>query len=218
MLLDVDVDDADALADEIDAEWDWAAEEAEVERRVNGSLRTAARLGVLALLAFLLVAGRRISADQRAKLLTAALRWADQFSGILAAQLTATTRRQVRDAIRTYLRTPNMTLADLRRLLLSVTNIINVAGGRITPGSIRAWLIALTEVTRAYIEAALLAARDLRISREPQFRPPLHVRCRCRLVFELRDDGLLHPIWWTAEDERVCPQCAPLHGRDVSFG
>jgi len=71
-------------------------------------------------------------------------------------------------------------------------------------------------LTRADTEALLIAARTsgLRMVK-PYTQPPLHPRCRCRLDPLARADGTLSWRWITAQDERVCSECAPLDGQDV---
>ena len=70
----------------------------------------------------------------------------------------------------------------------------------------RAETIAITEVTTAITQAEIAARREAitaspenRVTPDDPNEPPIIVR-----------DGLV-AIWQTAEDERVCPVCGPLH-------
>lgn len=79
-------------------------------------------------------------------------------------------------------------------------------------GQARAKRIAITESTRAYAEgtftgyeAAGFAPRPL-----PEKRPPEHPNCRC-FVSVARDGGTWVYVWYTANDELVCPLCRPRH-------
>lgn len=105
---------------------------------------------------------------------SAALEWARRYTYELVSNLTDTTREVVRHAVESFIATPGMTVGDLRALLAPAF------------GEVRAEMIAITEVTRAYAQAA-------------QIYQAL-----------LRDYGLeMTRIWRTSGDDIVCPVCAP---------
>lgn len=113
-----------------------------------------------------------------ARINTAAWEWARQYSYDLVTGLTETTREVVADATAKFVSTPGMTQEELRKLLEPAF------------GEVRAKMIGITEVTRAYSQATLIY-RDLL-------------------------DGMgvvMRRVWNTSADERVCPICAPLNGR-----
>ena len=108
----------------------------------------------------------------------AALAWANEYTMELVKGLTETTRAVVQRAIDAFIATPGMTTGDL-------TGLLEPAFGRI-----RAEMIGITEVTRAYSAATnvykkLLAEAGLNSER----------------------------IWNTSADEKVCPICGPLDGQ-----
>lgn len=110
----------------------------------------------------------------------AALAWANEYTMELVKGLTETTRGVVQRAIDAFVGTPGMTVGNLTELLEPAF------------GKIRAEMIGITEVTRAYAAATnvykqLLAQYGLETER----------------------------IWNTSEDERVrvCPICGPLDGQ-----
>lgn len=105
---------------------------------------------------------------------TAALQWATMYSYDLIKGLTDTTREVVRHAVVEFLTTPGLTVSDLRRMLEPAF------------GPVRAEMIAITEVTRAYAQATAIYQQLL------------------------KDFGLeMVRVWRTSHDERVCPVCAP---------
>jgi len=108
----------------------------------------------------------------------AALEWAASYGYDLVRGLTDTTRDVISRVIQQAVSTPGMTRADVTALLEPAF------------GSVRARMIAITEVTRAYAQATLFYQRLL------------------------ADHGLrMTRIWQTAHDERVCPICGPLHDK-----
>ncbi len=113
-----------------------------------------------------------------AQINTAAWEWARQYSYDLVTGLTGTTRDVVADATAKFVSTPGMTQEELRKLLEPAF------------GEVRAKMIGITEVTRAYSQATLIY-RDLLDSMGVAMRR----------------------VWNTSADERVCPICAPLDGR-----
>ena len=111
-----------------------------------------------------------------------AVTWANQYGYELVQGLTRTQRDLVREAVGNFF-TQDQSLADLRHRLEGAF------------GTVRADMIATTEVTRAATEGERA------------------------LVDLLREQGLdFRDIWETAADEIVCPICQPLNGavRDPS--
>jgi len=85
-------------------------------------------------------------------------------------------------------------------------------------GKSRAKRIAVTEITRSFVEGNIKTwhASGL-VEQDPTQRPPLHVSCRCDLDLEEREPGVWHWIWLTANDGNVCPLCDPLHNTSVGI-
>lgn len=112
---------------------------------------------------------------------TAALQWAREYSYELVSGLTETTKNLVGEVIAHFVETPGMSVGDVRDML--------------TPafGQVRAQLIGVTELTRAF-------SMGTEIYQEM-----------------LRGYGLdMEEVWETSADERVCPMCGPLHGQPES--
>ena len=110
-----------------------------------------------------------------------AIDWAANYTFELVSGLTKTTEEVVKSAMHAYLTTPGMTNADLEALLAPAF------------GPVRAEMIAVTEVTRAYSAAtntyqALLGEMGAKFMR----------------------------IWNTSADDKVCPLCAPLNNKPES--
>lgn len=77
----------------------------------------------------------------------------------------------------------------------------------------RAATIAITEVTTAITQAEIAARREA-VTDDPQARVTPDDPAEPPIVIS---DGLV-AIWQTAEDERVCPVCGPLHdARDARW-
>ncbi len=107
-----------------------------------------------------------------------AIHWARDYSYELVKGLTETTRGVVSYATERWLGTPGMTEGQLEALLVPAF------------GPVRAEMIAITEVTRAYAEAT-----------------NLHQGL-------LKEAGIdMERVWNTSSDERVCPICGPLNGQ-----
>ena len=131
--------------------------------------------------------------------------WAAQHAGRLIGQISDTTRRMVQQATARWIENGE----PLARLVQDLEG---------TFGRPRARLIASTEVTNVVTEGNLLAWREAGFGEtEPNPKPALHPGCRCWIVVRINDDGSADYIWMTAHDERVCPQCGPLHGRVVGI-
>ena len=113
-----------------------------------------------------------------ARLNAAALAWAKSYVYDMVKGLTNTTLETVRNAIAQFVSTPGMTNADLEALLAPAF------------GEVRAEMIAVTEVTRAYSEATN-SYQEM-----------------------LRESGLnFVRVWQTSDDEKVCEICGPLDGK-----
>ncbi len=103
--------------------------------------------------------------------------------GLLISGIDETTLRAVREAITLFVETPGMTLAQLIEILPFSEE--------------RARLIAISETTRAFGEAELMAALEL----QKQF-PNVEVVIK----------------WFTNNDPRVCVICIELDGQEVKPG
>jgi hypothetical protein len=83
-------------------------------------------------------------------------------------------------------------------------------------GKKRAELIASTEVTQAYARGNVEAWKASEMAdQEPEQMPPAHPRCRCWITLTKKSKGVWVYRWNTANDERVCPICGPLHRQSV---
>ena len=111
---------------------------------------------------------------------TAAGDWARRHTFDLVRNITDNTRKQLQNALQTYLDTPGMTLEEVEALIAPAFS------------QARAERIAVTEITRA--NAA--SANGLQE----------HYREKHGLTYRR--------IWQTHEDDRVCPICRPLDGKD----
>lgn len=114
---------------------------------------------------------------------TRAAKWARAYVGRLIKGIDDTTRQAVREAVASFVETPGMTLGDVM--------------ARLPFDEQRAQAVAVTEVTRAYGQATLEAAAQLR-----EEYPDVRVTVR----------------WNTNNDDRVCPICRPLDGAEVDEG
>lgn len=143
---------------------------------------------IWALLLLALVGAATASTMQRAAALgvelsidavnRAASQWASSYSFSQVRGINETTARAISDAVSAYTRNPAMTVDDVAKLLEP------------TFGPARARMIATTEVTRAYSQAATITQE------------------------QLAGQGVQTVTQWvTWRDDRVCPICAPLHNR-----
>lgn len=105
-----------------------------------------------------------------------ATRWAQQYTFDAVRGINNTTRQAISNAISTYASTPGMNKEDVVKLLEPVF------------GQRRAEMIATTEITRAYGQAAHITQIELE-----------------------RQGVQTKEQWVTWRDDRVCPICAPLH-------
>jgi hypothetical protein len=109
--------------------------------------------------------------------------WASEYSYNLIKGIDTTTRDIVSNAVTSFTNTPGMTTGDLRDMLSGAF------------GEMRAQMIAVTEVTRAFsageqIYQNMLGEMGVETVRE----------------------------WLTSEDEKVCPICGALDGQRVDIG
>ena len=143
---------------------------------------------IWALLLLALVGAATASTMQRAAALgvelsidavnRAASQWASSYSFTQVRGINETTARAISDAVNAYTSNPTMTVDDVARLLEP------------TFGPARANMIATTEVTRAYSQAATITQE------------------------QMAAQGVQTTTQWvTWRDDRVCPICAPLHNR-----
>jgi len=109
--------------------------------------------------------------------------WANRYAYDLVEGLQDTTRRALQQAIGNWLRTPGQSMESLYAALEPYF------------GRVRAEMIAITEVTRAFAEGERLLGERLQ-----------------------REGFRLEPVWNTANDERVCSVCAPNHRKRRSEG
>lgn len=105
-----------------------------------------------------------------------ASQWAQSYTYEQVRGINATTQRAISDAVNAYTRTTGMTVDDVAKLLEP------------TFGPARARMIATTEITRAYGQAATITQQEM----------------AAQGVATVRQ-------WVTWRDDRVCPICGPLH-------
>ncbi len=108
---------------------------------------------------------------------TAALAWAREYSYDLVKGITDTTRALIGEVVARFVETPGMTMGDVYALLEPAF------------GEVRAKLIGITEITRAYSQGTLIYQELLR-----------------------RYGLKMTRVWQTNADDRVCPICVGLHG------
>ena len=112
-----------------------------------------------------------------------ALNWAHTYSFDLVRKLNESSRLVLVNALETFVSTPGFTVGDIIE--------------RIAPsfGPVRAEMIAVTEVTRAYAQGQILASEQARAV------------------------GLnVQEVWQTNRDGLVCPICGPNQGKPRSEG
>ncbi|KKK73190.1 hypothetical protein LCGC14_2896280, partial [marine sediment metagenome] len=113
---------------------------------------------------------------------TRAAEWASEYSFELITDINETTERALKKIFKSFIDTPGMTIGDVVSLLPYDES--------------RALMIATTEITNAYAEAAQMAGEDL--------------------AEEFPDVRVIKQ-WWTNNDALVCPICGPLHGQVVDI-
>jgi hypothetical protein len=144
--------------------------------------------------------------------------WARRHAGELVKQIADTSRTAIGEAVASWIETPGATMQDLTDSLQRILGS-NVA---------RAQRIAVTETTRAYAEGADEARRAAGLP-ATQFKPPLHVSCRCWDSPTQLESGEWVVVWQTNRDEVVCHTlfptpwgevrgCADMQGRVISAG
>ena len=111
-----------------------------------------------------------------------AVDWARKYAGQLVKEIDSTTREVIQSSVAAFANTPGMTLADAMAMMPFDTE--------------RAQRIAITETTRAYATANILAGQQLKAE-----NPDLKVT----------------KTWFTNNDDRVCDICGPLDGKEVEI-
>ncbi len=135
----------------------------------------------------------------------AAAEWARTYSYSLVNAVNTTSRGVLQDALTEWV-TSGAPIQDLYDWLAPWF------------GENRATMIASTEATRAYSNGAFTLYEQAGFAQRPpeKDRPPGHVRCRCWVGVEQRN-GDWHYIWYTSNDELVCPICGPLANQIIGF-
>ena len=115
---------------------------------------------------------------------TRAAKWASEFAAQEVKEIGETTRKSIRTIIKSFIDTPGMTIGDAVSLLPFDES--------------RALMIATSEITDSYAEAALMSGKDLK----KEF-----------------PDVLVIKTWFTNNDAIVqaCPVCWPLHLQEVEI-
>lgn len=128
-----------------------------------------------------------------------AQQWARDYSYELITGINETSMRRVQGLLAQWVAEPT-TLGALRDELTPIF------------GSVRAQLIATTEVTRAYAEGAIRSYTAAGFAEgRPEVPIPQHPTCRCFYSLEILPDGTAYWIYNTARDDEVCPICRPYH-------
>ena len=109
-----------------------------------------------------------------------AAKWARKYSYALVKDIDATTRKALQSAVSAFVETPGYTLGDLMGALPFDAN--------------RAMNVGVTEITRAYSQANVLAGQQMK---------------------EEYPDVRVVKSWQTNRDDAVCPLCSALDGREV---
>lgn len=112
----------------------------------------------------------------------AAQEWAKSYTYDLVKGLTETTQKVLRGAMEKYTTLPGMTIGELQALIEPAFGVV------------RAEMISITEITRAYSQATNHYQR------------------------ELEDSGIRTTrVFHTSHDELVCPRCLPWNGKPESM-
>ena len=233
LILQLDPDDPDAEAEEIArlaaqnqaaienalqaqlAQVATAEDALQLQRIADALPESDLRLALETLLRESAGRGVRVTADKLSQLALgvnwqlsneAARVWAQNYSYELVSLLTENTRAMLADAVAAWIESGE----PLGTLIGDVARIF---------GPARAEAIAVTEATRAYAEGSFTLYEQAGFNTRPPEadRPPAHVRCRCFVSLAEVKPGEWHYIWYTVQDERVCPRCAPRHLTSIGF-
>jgi hypothetical protein len=190
----------------------WSAERQYLAAVIRPHLATMATLGVA-------TAETRLGAlnifFDNALAHAEAARWARQYTDTLLEQLGSTSERLIGEKVASYIETPQATIGEL------VSQLKPVLDGN----AIRAWRIASTETTRAFVSGSNAAYRQAGLP-VADYAPPGHPHCRCdTAVKRVGDQWVI--VWLTHRDELVCTRpiqtpwgevagCRGLHGIIIS--
>jgi len=182
----------------------WAGESEALRRAIAGGLEEAAWLGLEFGEATLRWDARKqLGSTDPALLYQWVLEWVGTYSYDLIKDLDRNTQQSLARVLGGWI-ADGGSLGDLERKLSPVF------------GPYRSWLIASTEVTRAFSEGFQRWGGQSGLDVIPASEaPPKHPRCRCSLSLRRRADGKWVYIWMTARDERVCELCGPLHNQEL---
>lgn len=138
--------------------------------------------------------------------------WAVEMARQLGAEINATTATQIAELVRQY-EEQAATVEDDgdRETLIDALWIAILA----LFGLARAALIGITETTRGlhngWLRSWIAAIGEIKL----EIEPPMHPRCHCWIRIQRRPGGGWQALWLTANNERVCPICGPLHEMEV---
>lgn len=126
-------------------------------------------------------------------------RWANQYSYRLVGGINDTSRQVLRHHISRWAQ-EGATIDALESRLLPWF------------GESRARRIAVTEATRSYAEGTFAGYEAAGFGRRPvpENRPPEHPNCRCFVGVAPEASNWVY-VWYTSQDELVCPLCRPRH-------
>jgi hypothetical protein len=201
---------------------DWDAETEDLFNLLYPELLSAAQIGGAATLLDLAQKGHAVLGFNWSAINEGAANWAESYTYDLIKQINETTTTQVQNAISTFHATPGMTRGELENLLLKGPNALpglTTATGRFYSAADRAQMTAVTEVTRSYANGELETMRGLGVAYaepDPDKMPPQHVVCRCGTSWAMGDDGRMHMVFQSRNDDRVCEICGPLNEQDIS--
>ncbi len=140
------------------------------------------------------------------------------YSYDLVSRVQETTRKGISQAVARWVREGG-TLSDLAdgiRPLIELEPSTRIIEQLFSVD--RATMIAETEATRAYARGKVEGYTASGLAQQgPNKEPPGHVRCRCDVRPDSDPDGSWWWIWLTANDDRVCDICGPLHKQRVGL-
>lgn len=149
--------------------------------------------------------------------------WASERAGNLIRQLTNEQRKAVRALLYRYVATDQLAPRSLAQLIRPVVGLTEFYG-RAVDNHRRSLLEAGLTPAQAEQRAGVYAARLQRIRSETIARTELATAFNAGSHETVRSaqtygdiDGQLVSVWLTAEDERVCEICAPLHDQVIEF-
>jgi hypothetical protein len=123
--------------------------------------------------------------------------WANRYTFELVRGINSTTRDMLNREIASFYKDAGVDLKTLAGRIAPDIPDLRDRLGRIIRSDVRAEMIAVTETTRAASAGEQVLVDEIR---------------------RLNPNAPIVQIWLTANDELVCPQCGPLHGKRLGDG